>query len=164
MSQPLQLKLQDTADVLWQAYKRSTCAVERRRIQLIATLTEGQSKKEALAVTRYGDPAYCKAIRRYNEQGLAGLCDRRHSNKGAPTLLSDAQLLLMAQAIRYDFARGVMWDGHKVQAWLKDSFDLEIYPGRAYEFLAQVGFSRQSPRPRHVDADGEAQDAFKKAP
>jgi len=164
MSQPLQLKIQDSAEVLWQAFKRSTCAVERRRIQLIALLTEGKSKVEALAVTRYGDPAYCKAIQRYNEQGLAGLRDRRHSNLGAPTLLSDAQLLLMAQAIRFDFARGVMWDGAKVEAWLKTSLDLEIHPGRAYEFLAQIGFSRQSPRPRHVDANREAQDAFKKTP
>jgi len=47
MSQPLQLKIQDSAEVLWQAFKRSTCAVERHRIQLIGLLTEGQSKVEA---------------------------------------------------------------------------------------------------------------------
>ena len=71
MSLPLVLKVQDSADVLWQAFKRSTCAVQRRRIQLIALLTEGKSKAEVRAVTRYGDPAYCKAIERYNAQGAS---------------------------------------------------------------------------------------------
>jgi len=79
-------------------------------------------------VTRYGDPAYCKAIQRYNEQGLAGLRDRRHSNLSAPTLLSDAQLLLMAQAIR----------------------------------LSWPNCATFRSGPRHVDANSEAQDAFKK--
>ena len=164
MSQALVLKVQDSAEVLWQAYKRSTYAVQRRRIQLIALLTEGKSKAEALSITRYRDPAYCKAIERYNAQGLTGLRDLRHTNLGAPQLLSDAQMLLLAQAIRFDFDRGVLWNGAKVQAWLLDTFDLEVHAGRAYEFLAQVGFSRLSPRPRHVDADDEVQDEFKKTP
>ena len=162
MSQALQVKIQDSAEVLWQAFKRSTCAVERRRIQLIALLTEGHSKAEVRAVTRYGDPAYCKAIQRYNTLGLAGLRDGRHDNLGAPQVLSDAQMLLLAQQIRFDFAREVLWDGAKVKAWLKENFKLEIHPGRAYEFLAQVGFSRVSPRPRHVKADEEKQNEFKK--
>ena len=162
MSQALVLKVQDSADVLWQAFKRSICAVERRRIQLIALLTEGKSKAEVRAVTRYGDPAYCKAVQRYNAQGLAGLRDLRHHNLGPLKLLSDAQMLLLAQQIRFDFAQGVLWDGAKVKLWLKENFDLEIHTGRAYEFLSQVGFSRVSPRPRHVDADEEAQNSFKK--
>ena len=149
------------AEVLWQAFKRSTCAVQRRRIQLIALLTEGKCRVEVRAVTRYSDPAYCKAIERYNAQGLAGLRDLRHTNPGAPQLLSDAQMLLLAQAIRFDFDQGVLWDGAKVQAWLLETFDLEVHAGRVYEFIAQVGFSRVCPRPRHVDADTQVQDAFK---
>lgn len=157
MSQALQLKIQDSAEVLWQAFKRSTCAVERRRIQLIALLTDGKSKAEVRAVTRYSDPAYCKTIARYNAYGLAGLRDLRHDNLGPPQLLGDAQMLLLAQQIRFDFDQGVLWNGAKVQAWLLDSFALEIHAGRAYEFLSQVGFSRQSPRPRHVDAGDAVQ-------
>ena len=119
------LKVQDSAEVLWQAFKRSTCAVQRRRIQLIALLTEGKCRVEVRAVTRYSDPAYCKAIERYNAQGLAGLRDLRHTNPGAPQLLSDAQMLLLAQAIRFDFDQGVFWDGAKVQAWLLETFDTD---------------------------------------
>jgi|GEM_PF-2542337 len=114
MSQALVLKVQDSAEVLWQAFKRSTCVVERRFIQLIALLTEGKSKAEVRSVTRYGDPAYCKAVQRYNAQGLAGLRDLRHTNLGAPQLLSDAQMLLLAQAIRFDFGQGVLWNSAKV--------------------------------------------------
>jgi len=143
MSQALVLKVQDSAEVLWQAFQRSTCAVERRRIQLIALLTEGKSKAEVRAVTRYSDPAYCKAIERYNAQGLSGLRDLRHDNLGPPSLLSDDQMLLLAQQIRFDFAQSTLWDGAKVIAWLEQNFGLEVHPGRAYEFLAQVGLILQ---------------------
>ena len=44
---------QHQADDFWAIYKRSTCAVERRRSQLLALLAEGKSYTEVLAITRY---------------------------------------------------------------------------------------------------------------
>ncbi|GAA4014047.1 hypothetical protein GCM10022631_27210 [Deinococcus rubellus] len=41
------------ADDLWTIYKCSTCAVERRRSQLLALLCEGKSYAEVLAITHY---------------------------------------------------------------------------------------------------------------
>ena len=101
-------------------------------------------------------------VHRYNDHGLEGLQDRRHRNSGAPTLLSDAEVLLLAQALRADYAQGIDWSGAQVQAWIKTTLGKDLYLSRAYEFLDAIGFSQQTARPRHVEADDTAQEDFKK--
>ena len=85
--------------------------------------------------------------------------DLRHQNRGAPTLLSDAELLWLGRAIRADQEP---WSGLRVQRELAQEFGKKVHLSRCYEFLAAVGYSRQEPRPRHVEANPAAQEAFKK--
>ena len=153
---------QHQADDFWAIYKRSTCAVERRRSQLLALLAEGKSYTEVLAITRYSYQGADKIVDAYVAQGLEGIKDQRHGNRGAPTLLSDADLLLLAQSIRADVAEGGVWNGNRVQEWVKTTLQKDLYLGRCYELLSAVGYSQQVPRPRHVEADPERQDDFKK--
>ncbi|WP_221091377.1 winged helix-turn-helix domain-containing protein [Deinococcus aquaedulcis] len=151
-----------TAADFWQIYRRSTCAVERRRSHLLAFLAEGKSAAEALKLTGYSYQGADKIIDAYHVQGLSGLKDQRHQNRGAPTLLSDAELLLLAQTIRADTASGGVWNGRRVQGWMKQTLGKTLHLSRCYEFLDAVGYSRQVPRPRHIEADPIAQEAFKK--
>lgn len=157
MSHALKLKPHHPPEVLWQAYKASTCAVERRRLQTVALLAEGKTPAEVQALTRYSQPRWQQVVHRYNAQGLAGLRDLRHDNTGAPCLLTDAQILLLAQSVRADYALGVLWNGKKVQQWLCATYGLELHLGRSYELLSAIGFSVQSPRPVHIKADEQAQ-------
>jgi transposase len=156
------LKVQDNEDALKRAYQRSTCAVERRRLQVIRLMKRGKSRQEVKEETAYSDLSIREVVQRYNEAGLAGLKDKRHENPGAPPLLSDEQLLRLAQVVRKDYAKGVLWNGLKVMNWLKAEYQVEVYPQRAYEYLTQISMSQQVPRPRHRKADEIAQDTFKK--
>lgn len=156
------VNFQHTAEDFWDVYRRSTCVVERRRSQLLAFLAEGKSNQEALTLTRYSYQGADKIIDAYHEGGLASLEDQRHHNRGAPTLLSDAQLLLLARTIRADTAEGGVWNGARVQTWVQQELGQDVHLSRCYEFLDAVGYSRQVPRPRHVEADPIAQDEFKK--
>ena len=76
--------------------------------------------------------------------------------------MSDADLLLPAQSIRADVAEGGVWNGNRVQEWVKTTLQKDLYLGRCYEFLNAVGYSQQVPRPRHVEADRARQEDFKK--
>ena len=69
MTHPL---LQHQADEFWAIYKRSTCAVERRRSQLLALLTEGKPAAEVLAITRYSYQGANKIVDAYGAQGMTG--------------------------------------------------------------------------------------------
>jgi len=153
---------EDKEQALKQAYQRSTCAVERRRIQVIRMMRRGKSREEIKEVTAYSDVSIIEVVKRYNSEGLAGLKDKRHENPGAEPLLSDEQLLHLAQVVRKDYAKAVLWNGQKVLVWLKEEYGLEVYPQRAFEFLKQISMSRQVPRPRHRKADEVAQNSFKK--
>ena len=51
--QRIEVVLQHSAEDLWQAYRHSTDAVARRRIQFIAFLAEQKSREEAMKLTRY---------------------------------------------------------------------------------------------------------------
>jgi transposase len=162
MSRAIDIKLHDNEQALKQAYQRSRCAVERRRLQVIRMLRRGKSRREVREATAYSGVSMVGIVKRYNEAGIEGLKDKRHENPGAPPLLSDGQLLHLAQVVRKDYAKGVLWNGQKVIAWLKEEYDLEVYPQRAFEYLKQISMSQQVPRPRHRKADEVAQDTFKK--
>jgi transposase len=152
----------DSAKEIWEAYKKSTCAVERRRLQVLALLREGKKKSEVLAVTQYSSPHYSKVLHLYQAGGLRALQDGRRNNPGAPPLLSDEELLLLAQSIRDDYQKGDIWNGARVQQWVKEELGKDIYIARAYEFLHAIQFSQQEVRPQHANVDLAAQETFKK--
>jgi hypothetical protein len=87
------LKVRDSEAVLRQAYQRNTCAVERRRLQVRRLMQRGKSRQEVKEETAYSDLSIREIVERYNEAGVDRLKDKRHENPGAPTLLSDEQLL-----------------------------------------------------------------------
>ena len=158
----LTLQPHHTAQELWQAYQHSTCAVERRRLQVVALLAEGKSKAEVQAITRYSHPRYLEIIHRYNAEGVAGLIDRRHQNQGAPPLLTAEELERLRQQVQQDYDQGRLWSGEAVQRWVNDTLHKQVHVSRAYDFLAAIGFSKQRPRPFHRQADPAAQEHFKK--
>ena len=162
MRQPLILTPHHTTAELWDHYRHCRCAVEQRRTQAVALLSEGRSPGEIRTLTLLSRPTYAKTIHSYNKGGLAGLRDRRHENPGAPPLLTDAQLLLFVQTVRADYEDGILWDAVKLQAFVEDLLGEQIHARRSYELLELVGLSWQVPRPAHERADPKAQADFKK--
>ena len=158
----IEVKKQHSVKALKAHFRKSTCAVERRKTQVIWWLVEGKSRQEVMALSAYSHVSLVDIIKRYNAEGLEGLKDRRHDNPGAPTLLSDEELLLLAQTVRKDYDKGKVWNGAKVVSWLRDKFGKEVYEQRAYEYLASISMSQQIPRPRHLNANALEQDSFKK--
>jgi transposase len=134
----LDLKKQASVKELKQRYQSSTCAVERRRLQVVWQLTAGKSRADVMALTAYSNKSIVEIIKRYNGAGVIGLKDQRHDNPGAPPLLRDEQRLRLAQVIRKDYGKGIVWQGHKVVRWLKDEYGQEVHVQRAYEYLAAI--------------------------
>jgi transposase len=115
----IQLNPQHPIAELKRHYQKCTCAVERRRAHVIWLLASGKSRDEVIQLTAYSLPSVLDAIHRYNQNGLEGLRDLRHTNPGAPTLLSDQEFLLLARTIRKDFEKGIVWNGKDVQTWIQ---------------------------------------------
>lgn len=152
----------DSVPTLRKAYQKSRCAVERRRIQAIWFLRKGKSRAEVSELTGCNNAQLVLVIKRYNEAGLEGLKDQRHKNPGRTPLLSDAEILQLAQCVRKDYEQGIYWQGKKVVKWIDEELGKEVHEQRAYEYLKTIGMSRQRPRPHHAKADPVEQERFKK--
>lgn len=159
---PVTLKAKHPVAELKAHYQNCTNAVKRRRAHVVWLLASGKPRQEVIDLTAYSLPSVLDAIHRYHQNGLEGLRDQRQTNSGAPTLLEDAELLLLAQTIRHDFKQGILWRGSDVQAWVQATLGKQVHYQRAYEFLNAIGFSLQLPRPRHAKSSDAARADFKK--
>lgn len=156
------IKFQHSSEELKKLYQQSKCSIERRRTQAIWLLSEGKSAKEVHEITAYSNVNLSRIIDAYNEKGAEGLRDGRRKNTGRPTVLSDAEMLQLAQEIRKDYKKNMYWSGKDVINWVKEQCGRDIPKQRAYEYLKAIGMSLQTPRPHHAKADPIAQDIFKK--
>ena len=143
-------------------YRASRDPVERSHWHIVWLASQGHSGTAVARLTGYSDTWVRTLLHRYNDQGPAGLVDRRHANPGQPPLVSPA----VDEELRVRLAEpppdGGLWTSPKVAAWLSQRLGRTVSSQRAWETLQRIGFSRQQPRPRARAADPAAQAAFKK--
>ena len=131
----LELKVQHGVKELKAAYRSSTDAVERRRIQAVWLLAEGKSRAEVRAVTAYAVSSLVIIIERYNRAGLGGLKDKRHNNPGLAPLLSEAEQKVLYEALQKPPEEGGVWSGKKVAAWMARQLGKPVHVQRGCEYL-----------------------------
>jgi len=64
-------------------YRAAKSSVERSHYQIVWLLAQGKTTEEVAAVTGYCRDWIRKLVRRYNNQGAAGLANRRCNYRGA---------------------------------------------------------------------------------
>ncbi len=95
-------------------YRAAKNPVERSHYQIVWLLAQGKTTEEVAAVTGYCRDWIRKLVRRYNDQGAAGLADRRCDYPGAPPLLDDLQQAYLWQALQSPPKDGGLWNSRKV--------------------------------------------------
>src|SRR5262245_6652399 len=94
-------------------------------------------------------------LHRWNDRGPAGLADRRASNRGRPRLTDDQRAALFA-ALKKRPPDGGLWSGPKVAAYVRDRWAVAVCPQTGWQWLKDLGFTLQVPRPRHPKAADQA--------
>jgi len=168
MPKRLELSPHASTQELEHRYRKAKDPVKRSHLQIVWLLSEGRTTGEVCEVTGYS-PGWVRQIaRRYNERGVEGLGDRRHSNPGAKerALLDEAgEAELVAALLEGSPPGGGMWSGPKVAEWIRQRNGLnKVHVQRGFEYLRKVGMSPQVPRPSNAKgADAKEQEAFKKS-
>ena len=126
------------------------------------SLPRGPPTAQVATATGYSQPWIRTLAHRYNAGGPDALGDRRQSNPGASPLLSPPQQAELATLLEGPAPDGGIWTGPKVARWMADQLGRSVHPQRGWEVLQHLGFTLQRLRPRHTQADPEAQAAFKK--
>jgi transposase len=126
----------------------------------------GKPLGEVAELAGYSTKWVKEIARRYEELGVEGLGDRRHTNPGAANraLLSEGQQRELQQALlEQPPPEGGMWSSSKVARWIERRTGRpNVRAQRGWEYLRKLGQTPQVPRPSNAEADPEEQEAFKK--
>ena len=164
MPRTLSLTEHFAEDELYERYRHTKDSVERTHWQIIWLRQRGKTTAEIKEAT--GSSAYWirTLIHRYNDEGADGLKDRRREHRGAPPMLSQEQQAQLEGLLEDERAPdGGPWTGPKIARWIEEKTGRAcVHDQRGWDYLMRLGFSAQTPRPRHAEADRAAQAAFKK--
>jgi transposase len=129
----------------------------------LALVLEGKSRTEAAQAAGMDRQTLRDWVHRYNEEGLAGLSDRR-GDFGPKRLLSPEQEAEVAAWVRAgpDLAEHgvVRWRRADLVRAIKAKFGIVLAERTMSTVLRRLGFRRLVPRPRHPGHDAAAQASF----
>ncbi len=148
-------------------YRKASDPVLRTHLLMVWRMSLGDSVGEVARMVGYSEKWTREIARRYEEQGVEGLGDRRHGNPGAKEralLDEEGQAELRAALLEGSPPGGGMWSGPKVARWIEQKTGLEkVHAQRGWEYLRKVRMSPQVPRPSNAQgADASEREAFKK--
>ena len=151
MPRPLQLAQHFSGEELYGRYRHTKDPVERAHWQIIWLKQRGKTTDEIGETTGYSAYWIRTLIHRYNDEGEQGLKDRRHGHPGAVPMLSVQQQAELEGLLEHEKAPdGGPWTGPKVARWIeRKTGRTRVHDQRAWDCLVRLGFSAQTPRPRH---------------
>ena len=134
---------------------------EKLRWQAVMLKLEGRRSVDIADICKRRVDWVRRTVRKYNAEGPAAMKDRR----GGPfsfVLDEEGREKLRDVLENESPPGGGIWTGKRVARWISDYSGIEVTAQTGLNYLKVLGFSLQRPRPRHPQADAEAQDAFKK--
>ena len=155
-----------SASALRQEAGRTKDASAARRMLAIALVLEGCSRSDAARQCGMDRQTLRDWVHRFNDEGLAGLFDRAHGG-GAPRKLSVEQEAEFEAWVRSgpdpETDGIVRWRLIDLRERISRTFAVDLHERSVGKLARRIGFRRISVRPRHPQADAEAQDAHKKS-
>jgi transposase len=147
-----------TIEELERRYRSTKDPVERSRWHFLWLLARRLTAKVIASITGYSAYWIGRIARRYNEHGPTGVKDLRHQPRPSTPLLTASQQDELVAALAAGGAPGSdHWSGQTVAAWISQRVGRQL----GWAYLRRLGARLRVPRPRHVQADPQAQADFK---
>ncbi len=135
-----------------------------RRLLALAAVYEGMNRTDAARIGGMDRQTLRDWVHRFNEDGPDGLTNR--SGAGRPRLLSDEQMLELAQIVETGPERKingvVRWRRIDLVRMISERFGVMCSQSVVSDYLAELGFSHISGRPQHPAQNPQVIEAFKK--
>ena len=135
-----------------------------RRMLAIAMILDGADRKMAAETCGMDRQTLRDWVHRYNAAGPAGLRNLKSPGPGSKlTARQQAELAELVEAGPDPAVHGVVrWRRVDLRDELQRRFGVTLHERSVGKVLAKLGYRKLSVRPRHPQADEEAQEAFKK--
>lgn len=167
MSDKRSLEESESTRFLEGLYRKASDPVLRTHLLMVWRMSLGDPIREVARMVGYSQKWTREIAKRYEREGVEGLGDRRHGNRGAKEralLDEEGQAELREALLEGSPPGGGMWSGPKVARWIEQNRGLEkVHAQRGWEYLRKVRMSPQVPRPSNAQgAESEEREAFKK--
>jgi len=159
----MNVKDHHTTRELQRLYRKEKNARLARRIQGIYLASKGLTCSQITTVTGSARRTIQQWLYKYNKQGIKGLKEKPRS--GQPAKLSRKEQRKLCQRIEAGPMPkdGVsVLNGPAIRRILESEFGVLYSRQGLYDLLHRLGYSCIYPRPKHENADLEAQEQFKK--
>jgi transposase len=165
MGKPLAITRTDhTAEDLRATASKTRDGAQVRRLLALASVLDGQSRKEAASQAGMDRQTLRDRVHRYNAEGIEGL--KSGHGPGKPSSLSGEQMAeLKATVLKGpDPERHgeVRWRCVDLRAEVARRFTVEVTEWTIGKWLRKLELTRLQPRPFHPKKDDAAQAAYKK--
>jgi transposase len=157
-------RTEHSVSALREAASRTRDSAQARRLLAIALVLEGASRTDAARASGMDRQTLRDWVHRYNAKGLLGLYDlKRPGPRPKLTAEQTAELARLVEAGPDLACHGVVrWRRMDLRDELERQFGVVLHERSVGKVLRRLGYRRLSVRPRHPEADEEAQEAFKK--
>jgi transposase len=157
-------RLDLTASELRKAASGEKNSAAAHRILALALVLDGVDRKTAAATCGMDRQTLRDWVHRYNAAGVAGLRNLKSPGRGSKlTARQQAELAELVEAGPDPAVHGVVrWRRVDLRDELQRRFGVVLHERSVGKVLAKLGYRKLSVRPRHPQADEEAQETFKK--
>lgn len=137
-------------------------AAQRDRYRAIALAIDGRRTDEIIEMLERSRGFVQRWVYAYRDGGLAAIAIRKPPGK-KPRLSGEQCERLQARLLSGPTEGDNVCEfrGRDIQHMLENEFGVKYSLNGVYNLLHRIGFSWLSPRPRHRQADPQAQEAFK---
>lgn len=149
-----------TTAELEERYKLAAEPIEKSHFHALWLFARGYAVWEVAGLLAFTDRWVRLLINRYNAHGPEALGDQRARNGAAPTILTPEALAALRERIKSPPDDGGQWSGPKVARFLASFHRVKsVHDQRGWDALVAIGWSIQTPRPRHPEAADERERA-----
>ena len=154
----------NTYEELEASYRDCKDAKLRTRMLAVLQTWDGKPSLETAKDIRMSATNIRKWVHRYNEYGIAGLIDTRHSNR--KSYLSPEQKQAVIEALQKSphecgFNKS-NWTMPLLKRWINKQWGINYKASRLYKLVHKFGFTLQRPKKQSRNANKEKQEQFKK--
>ncbi len=143
---------QDTPEALRERYRRQEEGEVRTRLHALWLLRKGWSMAQVAEVAGVHYRTVQRWVGWYRHGGVREVCAHHGGGHGRPAWLTPEQ----------EAAKGTFTTAADVRRWVAQQLGVTYRPKGVYGLLRRVRCRPKVPRPVHVKADLEAQEAWKK--
>jgi transposase len=148
----------DDAASLRARYRRERRADVRPRLHGLWLVRTGRTTREVAEVLGVEERSVQRWLAWYREGGLAAVEGRHAGSQGAPSFLTVAQRVALADEV----ATGRFRTAAEIRQWIQERWGVSYTEGGMYALLRRLRCAPKVPRPIHEKADHLAQARWKK--